>query len=234
MDQHARDELERRAAVHAALAEPLRLAIVDELAVSDRSPTELGLRLGIGSNLLSHHLDVLEAVGLVVRSSSAGDRRRKYVRLDRASAMPLGIRGRSPRGRMLFLCTQNSARSQLAAALWSARTGRAATSAGTAPAAHVHPGAVAAARRAGVSLREARPRRITSVPAGAQVVTVCDLAHEELLPTPDWWHWSIPDPVAIGTDASFDAVVAELEQRITAVSTAAATSTDRLHGSIDT
>lgn len=216
--------LERRAAVHAALAEPTRLAIVDELASSDRSPTELAHHLGIGSNLLSHHLDVLADVGLVVRTSSAGDRRRKYVRLDQALALRFGIRGRGPRGRVLFLCSQNSARSQLAAALWSARTGRAASSAGTAPAERVHPSAVAAARRAGLSLRDATPRLLTRVPAGAQVVTVCDLAHEELTPTADWWHWSIPDPVAAGSDGAFDAVVAELEQRIAAV---AAAPTDR-------
>ena len=46
--------------MHAALGEPARLAIVDELAVSDRSPKELGERLDIPSNLLAHHLTVLE------------------------------------------------------------------------------------------------------------------------------------------------------------------------------
>jgi protein-tyrosine-phosphatase len=216
------------------LAEPSRHAIVDELATSDRSPTELAQLLGIGSNLLSHHLDVLESVGLVVRTSSAGDRRRKYVRLERTVAGRFGIRGRPPRGRVLFLCSQNSARSQLAAALWSKRTGSTARSAGTRPATRVHPGAVAAARRAGLSLRGARPQHLDAVANGVQdgvqVVTVCDLAHEELTPEPDWWHWSIPDPVAAGTDEAFDAVVAELEQRIAAVAGAATTSTDRTHG----
>ena len=47
-------DLAARAALHAALSEPARLAIVDELAVSDRSPKELGARLGIPSNLLAH------------------------------------------------------------------------------------------------------------------------------------------------------------------------------------
>jgi hypothetical protein len=45
-------------------------------------------------------------------------------------------------------------------------------------------------------------------------VTVCDRAHEELEPAPDWWHWSIPDPVETGSAAAFDAVVADLEIRI--------------------
>ena len=96
---------------------------------------------------------------------------------------------------VLFLCTQNSARSQLAAALWTARTGCRASSAGTAPAARVHRGAAAAARRAGLSLADAVPRQLESLPDGVQVVTVCDRVHEELAARPDWWHWSIPDPV---------------------------------------
>lgn len=211
------ESLHHRAALHAALGEPARLAIVDELAVSDRSPKELGELLGIPSNLLAHHLDVLERVGLVVRSASAGDGRRKYVRLVRDRTSDFRPAGRAPRGEMLFLCSHNSARSQLAAALWTARTGRPARSAGTHPAPRVHRGAIAAARRAGVSLAGAAPTRIGRIPAGRQVVTVCDRAHEELEPTTDWWHWSIPDPVAEGTDRAFDAAVAELEGRITAV-----------------
>ena len=209
-----------RAARHAALGEPVRLAMVDELVVSDRSPTELAELFGLRSNLLAHHLDVLEAAGLITREPSAGDGRRRYVRLARGSLAELSFNGRAPRGEMLFLCTQNSARSQLAAALWSARTGARATSAGTAPAERVHRGAVAAARRAGLSLEGAMPRQITVVPAAAQVVTVCDLVHEELEPADGWWHWSIPDPVASGGASSFDAVIDELEARIEPVAAA--------------
>ncbi|MGB8860740.1 MAG: helix-turn-helix domain-containing protein, partial [Ilumatobacteraceae bacterium] len=126
--------LEARAAMHSALGEPARLAIVDALMVSDRSPKELGERLGIPSNLLAHHLAVLQEVGLIVRCSSAGDGRRKYVRLLRQPLSKLAVRGSLPGGDVLFLCSHNSARSQLAAALWTARTGRPATSAGTHPA----------------------------------------------------------------------------------------------------
>ena len=210
-------DLAARAALHAALGEPARLAIVDELAVSDRSPKELGERLGIPSNLLAHHLEVLAGIGLVVRTHSAGDRRRKYVRLVGAALAGLGVAGPAPRGELLFLCTHNSARSQLAAALWTARTGCPASSAGTHPAARVHRGAVAAARRAGLSLADAVPRRIGEVPEGVQVVTVCDLAHEELVAAPEWWHWSIADPAESGDARAFDAVVAELDTRIAAV-----------------
>jgi len=46
-------EIERRAAVHAALGEPLRLAIVDELSSSDRAPSDLAARFGLAGNLLA-------------------------------------------------------------------------------------------------------------------------------------------------------------------------------------
>jgi protein-tyrosine-phosphatase len=199
--------------MHAALGEPVRLAIVDDLALSDRSPKELGERHHQPTNLLAHHLDVLEAAGLIVRFGSAGDRRRKYVRLVRSPSIPLSRPNTRPR-KVLFLCSHNSARSQLAAALWRARTGEHAESAGTHPASRVHNGAVAAARRAGLDLAAATPRLVESIDPDAQVVTVCDRAHEELDPAPDWWHWSIRDPVETGTAAAFDAVVADLDARI--------------------
>lgn len=131
--------------------------------------------------------------------------------------MGFGVVARPPRGEMLFVCSHNSARSQLAAALWTARTGRRASSAGTRPAARVHRGAVAAARRAGLSLADSVPTTIGDVPASAQVVTVCDVVHEELVAGAEWWHWSIPDPVEAGDAAAFDSVVAELDARIASV-----------------
>jgi protein-tyrosine-phosphatase/DNA-binding HxlR family transcriptional regulator len=213
------EDLTARAAMHAALGDPARLAIVEHLATSDRSPKELGQLLDIPSNLLAHHLDTLEHAGLIARDSSAGDRRRKYVRLLTRPLADLRIMGTPPTRPVLFLCSHNSARSQLAAALWAARTGRPASSAGTHPAPRVHGGAVAAARRAGVRLDGAVPRLLGDIPADTQVVTVCDRAHEELRPAADWWHWSIPDPVESDDPRAFDAVVDELEQRINAVRT---------------
>lgn len=207
---------DRRVAMHAALGDPVRLAIVDELVVSDRSPKELGVRFGLPTNLLAHHLQVLEDAGVVARSTSAGDARRRYVRLVAGVAPLLALAGTAAERpeRMLFLCTRNSARSQLAAAVWTALTGAPATSAGTQPAPRVHRGAVAAARRAGLYLGDAAPRELDRVPAGTQVVTVCDLVHEELEPDPAWWHWSITDPVDDGSAAAFDSVVADLHARI--------------------
>ena len=217
--EHSRvaDSVARRAAVHAALGEAIRLAIVDDLAVSDRSPKELAVRFAVPTNLLAHHLDVLEDVGLIERFVSAGDRRRRYVRLTRAPLARLGVAAALPAGQVLFVCSHNSARSQLAAALWTSRTGDAAASAGTHPADRVHPGAIAAATRAGLNLSGAKPRMLDAGERPGLVVTVCDQAHEELDPGPEWWHWSLPDPVADGRAEAFDAVITELDERIRAV-----------------
>lgn len=209
------DDVVDRARVFAALGEPIRLAVVDELRRTDRSPTQLACRLGVPGNLLAHHLDVLEDVGLIERFVSSGDRRRRYVRLvDSAGHAAANSHGDDPPAAVLFVCTHNSARSQLAAAVWNRRTGADATSAGTHPADVVHPGAVAAARRAGLDLSDARPRLLAGADSADVVVTVCDRAHEELEPDPSWLHWSIPDPVAVGTAAAFDRALADIDTRI--------------------
>jgi protein-tyrosine-phosphatase len=211
------DSVATRAGVHAALGEPVRLAIVEDLAVSDRSPKELAAQFSVPSNLLAHHLDVLEAVGLIERFVSAGDRRRRYVRLVPAPLARLGVATARPAGQVMFVCTRNSARSQLAAALWTSRTGDVAASAGTHPADRVHPGAVAAASRVGLDLSGATPRTLDPNDRPGLVVTVCDQAHEELDLEPGWWHWSLPDPAADGRSAAFDAVITALDVRISAV-----------------
>jgi protein-tyrosine-phosphatase/DNA-binding transcriptional ArsR family regulator len=209
---------EERAARHAALGDPVRLAIADELSVADRSPIELRHHLGIESNLLAHHLDVLEQVGLIERSRSSGDGRRRYVHLLRPALEGLAPTPRVRPDAALFVCSANSARSQLAAALWYQITGKPALSAGTDPADRVDPGAVAAARRAGLDLGSATPKALSAIGRFPPlVITVCDRAHEELDPDAGWLHWSIVDPVPIRTRAAFDATLAELRSRMTAV-----------------
>lgn len=208
---------ERRVARHAALGDPVRLAVVDLLTGSDRSPHELQQQLDVPSNLLAHHLDVLESVGLVVRGRSSGDGRRRYVHLQLDALDTLTPRPAVGAQAALFICTANSARSQLAAALWTSIVGRPASSAGTHPAERVHPGAVAAAKRIGLDLASATPTALGKVGSAGLVVTVCDRAHEELAPADGWLHWSIPDPVADGSRAAFDRTVAELTARIMAV-----------------
>ncbi len=179
---------------------------------------ELRRLVGIESNLLAHHLDVLEETGLIERSRSSGDGRRRYIHLlsDALDGLvvgrPVGV------GPVLFVCSANSARSQLAAALWRDLTGAPADSAGTDPAERVHPGAVAAARRAGLDLSGAEPRELDFGEAFPPlVVTVCDRAHEEIAGDGSWLHWSVPDPVPVGSNAAFDIALDELRQRINGV-----------------
>jgi ArsR family transcriptional regulator, arsenate/arsenite/antimonite-responsive transcriptional repressor / arsenate reductase (thioredoxin) len=207
-------DLERRAAVHAALADPARLRITDTLADGDASPSELAAMLTMPSNLLAHHLRVLEDAGIVTRHRSQGDRRRTYLRLNPGALEPLSGPPGLTAHRVLFVCTANSARSHLAAALWSQASGVPAASAGTHPAEEIDPGAIAAAQRHHLPLPRLRPVSITDVRKdGDLVVTVCDLAHEELS-EPAALHWSVPDPVPAGDPGSFDAAVTELAGRV--------------------
>jgi ArsR family transcriptional regulator, arsenate/arsenite/antimonite-responsive transcriptional repressor / arsenate reductase (thioredoxin) len=206
--------LERRAALHAALSDPARLRVIDTLSVGDASPSELAGMLVMPSNLLAHHLRVLESEGLITRTRSEGDRRRSYLRLVPATLDELTPPPLRAAERVVFVCTANSARSQLAAALWRRASPVAAASAGTHPAQRIDPGAVAAAARHHLALRRLRPRAIEDVAAaGDLVITVCDLAHEELADRADL-HWSIPDPARTGTSAAFDAAYDELDRRV--------------------
>lgn len=210
-------QLDRRVALHAALADATRLRIVDLLAVSDRSASELGAALGAPSNLLAHHLRVLESAGVLTRRRSEGDRRRTYLSLaDRGELLDRAGAGVADPGihvsTVLFVCTANTARSHLAAAAWRAVSDVPASSAGTHPGAAIHPGAVAAAERHGLDLPDVAPRLLDEQDRRhSLVVTVCDRAHEEL--ATDWAHWSIPDPVAAGGRRAFDEVVVSLADR---------------------
>lgn len=209
-------EIERRAAVFAALGDPVRLAIVDELSASDRSPGELARRLSIPPPLLAFHLDQLERAGIVSRHRSCADRRRKYVRIDPTAFDDIAPTAEPTTAApsIVFVCTRNSARSQLAAALWRAHHDRPASSAGIEPADVVHPGAIAAAERAGLDLTPASPRLLTADDLAHEIITVCDHAHEHL--DFDAAHWSIPDPVDDGTPAAFDRSLQLIRDRILA------------------
>ncbi len=209
-------DLDTRAATHRALADPHRLAIVDALALGDRTPRELGELVDVPTNLLAHHLGVLDDAGLIERRASSGDRRRRYVvlRPDRVAALlPAPVIRDAV---VLFVCTHNSARSQFAAALWRRRTGQEADSAGAEPGRRVHPSAVRAARDLGVELAAATPKGYEAVSdAPDLVVSVCDRAHEAGIPfDAATLHWSVADPVADGRDAAFSAAFAEISARV--------------------
>lgn len=205
----------RRAAVHGALADPARLAIVDRLLLADASPSELQALLSMPSNLIAHHLGVLEQAGVVKRARSEGDRRRTYLRLIPEALEAMVPTAAKQANRVVFVCSHNSARSQLAVALWNRRSPLPAASAGTQPAAGVAPGAIKAAQRHHLPMHPSAPIHIDDVVGpGDLVVAVCDNAHEELPPDVHRIHWSISDPVRAGVPEAFDLALEELTERI--------------------
>jgi protein-tyrosine-phosphatase len=207
-------DLARRAAVHAALADPARLCITDVLAAGDASPSELAAMLAMPSNLLAHHLHTLEDAGIITRRRSEGDRRRTYLQLVPGPLSSLSSPAPLAAQRVLFVCTANSARSHLAAALWRRASAIPAASAGTHPADSIAAGAIGAAGRHQLPLPRRRPRRLSEVRRdGDLIITVCDLAHEELGEL-SAVHWSVPDPVPAGDPGSFDTALAALADRV--------------------
>jgi len=214
MNSERTSELERRAIIHAALSDAARLQITDTLLTGDASPSELSAMLAMPSNLLAHHLHVLEQAGIITRRRSEGDRRRTYLQLVPGALDSLAPPAVRAALRVLFVCTANSARSHLAAALWRRASAVPAVSAGTHPAAAIDPGAISAAQRHGLPLPRLRPRHISDIRHdGDLVITVCDLAHEEL-GEPLAVHWSIPDPVPADDPGSFDAALGQLADRV--------------------
>ncbi|HEY5981254.1 MAG TPA: helix-turn-helix domain-containing protein [Microlunatus sp.] len=214
---------DRRVALFAALGEPLRLAIVDRLVPGDVSPGELRTELGLATNLLAHHLGVLEQAGVIRRVRSEGDRRRSYLqlRLDEplvwaaCLAGPAAATAVAAAPRIVFVCTGNSARSQFAAASWAAVSAVPAMSAGTHPAPRVHPRAVTIGGRHGLHLEQAVPAAVGAVLREDDVVVaVCDRAHEELEDPASRLHWSIPDPARLDTEAAFEDAYVDIQRRI--------------------
>lgn len=128
--------------------------------------------------------------------------------------------------RVLFLCTGNSARSQIAEALLNLRgDGRfSAESAGSAPAVRVNPNAIAALAAHGISWEGRSPRGLDAVANQAWdiVITVCDRAQEAcpLFPGhPVTAHWGMPDPAAVRGDPdvvrrAFDDTLVLLRRRV--------------------
>lgn len=202
--------------MHRALGDAHRLAIVDALRLSDRTPGHLREATGLDWNLLAFHLRVLEDAWVVARRASQGDRRRRYVRLLPEALDELAAGG-SPLagGSVLFVCTGNAARSPFAAHLWRQRVGTPAGSAGTQPAPDVHPLAVEVAAGYGIDLGQVRPRGYEEVTEPCDVVvSVCDRAAEDTLPPARVaLHWSVPDPVAVGQRAAFEDAFADLAER---------------------
>jgi ArsR family transcriptional regulator, arsenate/arsenite/antimonite-responsive transcriptional repressor / arsenate reductase (thioredoxin) len=223
---------------------PLRWRLLRELAHSDRHVGELTKLLGRPQSLVSYHLARLRADGLVSARRSSADGRGAYYSLDLSrcgallaatgEALHPGLRLEPPRAtrsstrtrtRVLFLCTGNSARSQMAEALADRLGGGAveALSAGSRPK-PLHPNAVRVMRERGIDLRGRRSKHLDEL-AGRRfryVVTLCDRVREvcpEFRGAPPRIHWSIADPASGGGDdeatyPAFERTASELEARI--------------------
>ncbi|WP_433366728.1 ArsR family transcriptional regulator [Actinoplanes sp. CA-142083] len=217
-----------------AAGHPVRWGLLNELAAGDRQVHELTALLGQPQNLVSYHLGKLRKADLVTARRSSADRRDTYYALnlarcaallaDTGGALHPGLRLTPPAhpagvsARVLFLCTGNSARSQMAEALLRSRTGKSveARSAGSHPK-PLHPDAVAAMAARGIDLAGARPKHLSEF-AGERfdrVITLCDKVREvcpEFPGHPQPTHWSTPEP---SERAEFDRLAEALDERIT-------------------
>jgi protein-tyrosine-phosphatase/DNA-binding transcriptional ArsR family regulator len=221
---------------------PVRWLLLSELARSDRQVRELRALLAQPQSLVSYHLARLRAGGLVAMRRSSADRRDVYYSIDLArcgellaaagTALHPGLRLITPPlgqvrapARVLFLCTGNSARSQMAQAIVEQMAGGAVTaaSAGSHPR-PLHPDAIRVMADEGVDISGRQSRHLDAFARQRfdYVISLCDRLREVCPEFPgavEVIHWSIPDPGAgSGSDAdtypAFRAVAADLRTRI--------------------
>jgi protein-tyrosine-phosphatase/DNA-binding transcriptional ArsR family regulator len=222
----------------------VRWQLLGELARSDLRVGELCARVELPQNLVSYHLGRLREGRLVSRRRSAADGRDSYYVLDlgrcgdlladTGAALHPGLRlvlpadaaiPRRGRTRILFLCTGNSARSQIAEALVRELTAGAvnACSAGSHPKT-LHPNTVRVMREHGIDIEGRRSKHLSEF-IGRRfdyVVTLCDRVREvcpEFPDHPNLIHWSVPDPAREGnsdeeTYPAFERTADELVTRI--------------------
>jgi protein-tyrosine-phosphatase/DNA-binding transcriptional ArsR family regulator len=232
------------------VAHRVRWRLLRELAQSDRAVRELIRLVGEPQSLVSYHLRLLRDGGLVFARQSAADRRDTYYAIDLAAcqaqagaagqALHPGIglapvspatkgdrrRARSRRPpRVLFLCTGNSARSQIAEALLThmSPVPIEARSAGSSPK-PLHPNAVRVMKKRGIDISANRTKHLDELIAQRFdfVITLCDRVREvcpEFPQHPRLVHWSVPDPALDGPDdrtsyPAFERTATELESRI--------------------
>lgn len=220
---------------------PLRWRLLDELARSDRQVHELTTLLGQPQNLVSYHLGQLRRAQLVGARRSSADGRDIYYTLDLArcglllaatgGALHPGLRLALPpppaawpgraRAQVLFMCTGNSSRSQMAEALLRHVAGDAVEvySAGSHPK-PVHPDAVAVMADHGIDISQASAKHLDEFTGRRfdYVITLCDRVREvcpEFPGCPEPVHWSIRDPAGEPDGyPAFQRTAAELTVRI--------------------
>jgi protein-tyrosine-phosphatase len=202
----------------------VRWQLLSELARSDRQVRELTALIGQQQSLTSYHLAQLRAGGLVTMRRSSADKRDTYYSLDltacrdrlteAGAALHPGLRlapatpeppthnaGRRP-VRVLFLCTGNSSRSQMAEAILTQQSGSRveAASAGSHPK-PLHPHAVSVMRERGIDISGRRSKHLSEFTRQRfdYVISLCDRVREvcpDFPGSPAVAHWSIPDPAA--------------------------------------
>ena len=223
---------------------PVRWRLLAELARSDRRVRELVAAVDQPQNLVSYHLRLLRAGGLVASRRSSFDGRDSYYHLDLAHcadalidagavlhpALRLHLTpaaAHPARCRVLFLCTGNSARSPMAEALLRYRTGdwMQVASAGSHPKPRLHPNAVRVMHEDyGINLGNRQPHHVDAAARREfdYVISLCDKVREacpEINGSPQLVHWSMSDPAAAaGTDQdsypAFRHTAAQLDTRI--------------------
>lgn len=224
---------------------PLRWRLLNELARSDHQVHELCDLLDRPQSLVSYHLGRLRAGMLVSMRRSSADQREAYYSIDLAHCRklltetgdalhpgllrPPSLGDRARRSalastRVLFLCTGNSARSQIAEALLEHASAGAvsAISAGSNPK-PLHPNAVRVMHEQGLDVGDRRSKHLSEVSAHHfdYVVSLCDRVREVCpeFPGADVMHWSVPDPAREGdsdseTYPAFQRTATELATRI--------------------
>lgn len=234
-------------AVFGLFGDEQRWSLLTALSHSDLRVGELVERTGRPQSLVSYHLGELRSAGIVTSRRSSADGRDVYYRLDLARCRDLlteasgrlhpslGTSAVEPRRlaagrrrrRVLFVCTGNSARSQMAEALLTARSGQSveARSAGSLPK-PLHPMAIEVMAERGIDISGNRSKHLSTFERTRfdRVVTLCDKVREmcpEFPGVDDRVHWSVPDPArsaaAEPEHAAFVAVADELEARIDAL-----------------
>jgi ArsR family transcriptional regulator, arsenate/arsenite/antimonite-responsive transcriptional repressor / arsenate reductase (thioredoxin) len=228
------------------VSDPLRWRLLGELALSDHRVGELTELLDKPQNLVSYHLGELRKAGLVSARRSSADGRDAYYRVDlrrcgellcaagRGLQPGLRLELRAPEHlsltatrapRVLFLCTGNSARSQMAEALLEHRSGHLiqARSAGSHPKPlHANAVRVMAEHEIDISGRPTKHLSRFGRTRFDHVITLCDKVREicpDFPGQPTTAHWSMADPAAEGdtseeTYPAFRRTFEDLEERI--------------------
>jgi arsenate reductase len=127
--------------------------------------------------------------------------------------------------KVLFLCTHNSARSQIAEAILnSQKTNLIAYSAGIKPAKEIHPMAIKTMANLNINIRDQKPKSVDDfIDVDFDfVITLCREGREEcpkFKGMPTYAHWWLPDPEQFaGTDETnilyFEELVKDLNDYI--------------------